>query len=672
MRPRPPFTKFSTVLLGFLALTLAVWLVVSLYDPGLGTQFVGHPMDPLSTTEYATVVSVLTEEGYVDGTALYPLITLKEPLKQDVLAWSPGDPVPRLAFAIIKKGPETFEAIVDTIAGKVLSWEQIKDVQAGLLPTVEWSLVQTIVRGNQAWQAAARKRGIENFRDVVCVPNPAGYFGVAEEEGRRLVKVVCYASAGAKNYWARPIEGLIAVVDLDERALVRLIDTGVVPIPDASVDLDEAAVGGLRVAPNPITILQPEGPTFHLSGQVVSWQKWQFHFRADARLGTVVSLVRYNDNGNTRSILYQGSLSEMFIPYMDPDVGWYFRTYLDAGENGIGRQAVVLQPGLDCPTNAVFFDAVFAHDSGEPYTQDNALCLFEHYTGDIAWRHYEAVNGENDVRPRTDLVLRSVSAIGNYDYIFDWVFRQDGTITVGVGATGVPQVKAVDVRSAADGENSPETAYGHLVAAHTVATNHDHFFSFRLDLDVDGQQNSFVYEQLKPEQLGPGSDRKSIWVLDTNTAQTEDVAKLVIDMQQPTLWRVINPNVLGQLGNPVSYQLEPRSNAISLLSSNDFPQRRAGFTGYHLWVTPYDAQERYAAGTYPNRSKGDDGLPTWTSSNRPIRNTDIVLWYTLGFHHAPRAEDWPVTPTIWNEFELRPFDFFQRNPALDMPNPEGD
>ena len=99
--------------------------------------------------------------------------------------------------------------------------------------------------------------------------------------------------------------------------------------------------------------------------------------------------------------------------------------------------------------------------------------------------------------------------------------------------------------------------------------------------------------------------------------------------------------------------------------------QRAGFTDHHIWVTPYDPQERYAAGTYPNQSAGDEGLPTWTSANRPIENTDLVLWYTLGFHHAPRAEDWPVTPTIWNECELRPFDFFDRNPALDLPVPGG-
>ena len=117
------------------------------------------------------------------------------------------------------------------------------------------------------------------------------------------------------------------------------------------------------------------------------WQKWRFQYRVDPRLGLVVSRVEYDDDAKVRSVMYQGSLSELFVPYMDPDVGWYFRTYLDAGEYGVGRLATSLEPNLDCPSHAFFADAVFADDWGEPYTQERAVCLFERYSGDIAWRH---------------------------------------------------------------------------------------------------------------------------------------------------------------------------------------------------------------------------------------------------------------------------------------------
>lgn len=651
----------SSLAAGLLAILIASWS-----GQGFAAEHARHPLDPLTAQEYSAVIAALKEENYVDEASLYPLITLDEPAKAEVLQWKPGEAVPRRAFVIVKKGPQTFEAVVDIPGNRVLSWTEIKGVEPSILLSEEWRLAQMIVRANPAWRAALRRRGIDNLGDVVCIPNTVGHYGIAEEEGR-LVKVVCYKSSGASNFWGRPIEGLIAIVDYNKGKVVKLIDTGIVPIPKAPVDFDEDSVGKLREPPNPISIIQPRGPSFKVDGHVVQWQKWEFHFRIDPRLGPVISTVRYNDNGKMRSILYQGSLSELFVPYMDPDVGWYFKTYMDAGEYGVGKLAARLQPGLDCPPNAVFFDAVFADDWGRPYTQERASCLFERYAGDIAWRHFEAVNGQTEVRRRTELVLRLISAIGNYDYIFDWVFRQDGTIKVAVGTSGVEQVKAVRSRSIADDKDGHDTAYGHMVAEHTVAINHDHFFCFRLDLDVDGQQNSFLDERLKTKRLGKESPRRSIWIVDTRTAATEQAAKLQLNIQKPALWRVINPNVVGPLGYPVSYQLRAKTNAISLLSRDDFPQRRAGFTNFHLWVTPYNPRERYAAGTYPNQSKGGDGLPRWTSANRPIENTDVVLWYTLGFHHVVRAEDWPVLPTTWREFELRPFDFFQRNPALDLP-----
>ena len=230
---------------------------------------------------------------------------------------------------------------------------------------------------------------------------------------------------------------------------------------------------------------------------------------------------------------------------MDPDVGWYFRTYLDAGEYGVGKLAAQLEPGLDCPASAVFFDAVFADDWGDPYTQERAACIFERDAGEVAWRHYEAVTGQTEVRKRTDLVLRLVATVGNYDYVFDWVFRQDGAIRVALGATGVEQVKAVTSRTIADDEDGRDRAYARMVAEHTVAINHDHFFSFRLDLDVDGPRNSFLHDRLEPMRLEEQGPRRSIWVVDSRVAAREQDAQLRIEIERPALWRVINPNVLG-------------------------------------------------------------------------------------------------------------------------------
>jgi len=91
------------------------------------------------------------------------------------------------------------------------------------------------------------------------------------------------------------------------------------------------------------------------------------------------------------------------------------------------------------------------------------------------------------------------------------------------------------------------------------------------------------------------------------------------------------------------------------------------FIDHHLWVTPQRDAERHAAGYRPTLSEPGMGLPEWTAADRPIRDRDIVVWHTIGMQYSPRSEDWPVMPTMWYGFELRPFDFFDRNPALDLP-----
>ena len=659
-RNAPGTAPYSAVTLG-LALVL-----LALGSQRLAAQPATHPLDPLTTEEYAAAVAVLKTANRIDAESRYPLITLHEPVKSGVLRWQAGTPLHREAFVIVKQGRQTFEAVVDLTGAKVASWREVAGVQPGVL-LEEWTAAQALVLAHPEVQAALRLRGFPNVEGVVCLPATVGYYGLAEEEGRRLFKVLCFDSRTTKNFWARPIEGLIVIVDINAREVVKLIDTGVVPIPNTPVDLDEPAVGARRAASAPLVIAPPQGPNFTLQGHEVEWQRWRFHVRVDPRLGPVISMVRYQDQDRWRSILYQGSVSEFFVPYMDPDLGWYFRTYMDVGEYGAGKLAAPLEPGLDCPPNAVLFDAIFADDKGVPYTQARAVCLFEREAGDVAWRHYEFVNGQSESRKARDLVLRFIAAVGNYDYLFDWVFRQNGSITVALGTSGIEQVKAVKSRTALDATAAADLAHGHLVAAHTLAVHHDHFFNFRLDLDVDGPQNSFRIDELTPQRLGQDSPRKSLWALVPKTLTSEQEAKLHIMMDKPALWRVINPNVQRALGYPVGYELVPGHTSMSLLSPEDSPQRRAAFTDYHLWVTPYHPAERYAGGMYPNQSRGDDGLPAWTRANRPIVNTDIVLWYTLGLHHVVRAEDWPVLPTVWHAFELRPFDFFDRNPALDLP-----
>jgi primary-amine oxidase len=640
-------------------LALLVTIVMS-----AGAQTPRHPLDGLTAPEYWTTYETLRASGKVDKKTRYTLVQLKEAPKEEVLAWKPGQPMRRESRVVVKQGPQTFEAVVDLVAKKLSSWNEVKGIQPNMPSEEETETgIDDAVKENADWQAAMRRRGYTDYGTVHCGGYGTGYFATPEEQGRRLLRLECTDSRGVWEGWGRPIEGLVIMWDANERKVLRVIDGGVVPVPQAPANFDLASVGPLRDMPTPITVQQPLGPSFRLDGQAVSWQKWNFHFRIDRRVGLVVTNVGYQDGGKLRSILYEGSLSEMFVPYMDPSEGWYAKSFFDAGEFADGFSSP-LEPGADCPENAVYFEQVYANFKGIPQLRSRAACLFEQSAGDIAWRHEGNLVESRKAR---DLVLRTIGTFGNYDYAFDWIFRQDGTICVRVAATGLDEVKGAKSRNADEDHDGKADMYGRFIAENTVGVNHDHYFSFRLDFDVDGTANSFVRDRLSVQRLPASSPRKSLWVAEPETAKTEQQAKLHMSMEQPEIWRVVNPNVKSPLGYPVGYELMPGENAMSLLVPEDYPQKRAGFTDYQLWVTPYRENERYAAGDYPMQSKGGDGLPAWTKANRGIENTDIVLWYTMGFHHVPHSEDWPVMPAMWREFELRPYNFFAHNPALDLP-----
>jgi primary-amine oxidase len=618
-----------------------------------------HPLDPLSADEIRSAVAALRAAGDIDAETRFPLIDLDEPEKAKVLAWRPGEPFARRAFIVARRGRRVYEGVVDLASRDVLRWQAIPDVQPSILED-EWMAARRITTTDPTWQAAMRKRGYTRFDQLYCAPFSAGYFADPAEAGRRLVKVACFdTSEPGNNVWSRPIEGLFAIVDLDEGRVIGIVDSGVVP-----VSRDPAAFAGTEAAAS----VPATSRDFALAGNEVRWKNWSFHFRMDRRVGPILSLVRYDDRGRERLVMYRGSISEMFVPYMDPDRGWSFRTYLDVGEYGFGLLSSPLTPGVDCPASAQFIDAVLPDETGEPEHVASRLCLFERDTTGPLWRHAEIVNGSYAGSPAKELVLRTIPAVGNYDYVIDWVLTEAGAIRIDVGATGIVEVKGVAARSLADPSAAQATAYGTLVAPGLTAVNHDHFLSFRLDMDVDGQDNMLVRRQLVPERLNTGDGRRSLWRVVDEDVRVEGALSGAMHSADEE-WRIVNPNLTNGLGQHPGFELHAEHSATSLLAPDDFPQRRAGFSAAPLWVTAYDPAELYAAGPYPNQSRGGDGLPAYAARRRPVANADIVLWCTMGFHHVPRPEDWPVMPTMWHSLSLLPDGFFDRNPALDTASP---
>ncbi len=650
---------------------IGLLLILSLLSKAQHPQ---HPMDPLNWQEHWTLLEVLDAQGKMDADTRFSMVNLQEPDKEMVWKWTPDQQPPRSAYALVRQKEKAYKAVVDLRARKITSWKELKDVQPNWLGEEFGSVIQA-VKDHPDFLAALKKRGIEDAKFIDCICIPPGYYGTDEDTGRRIGHVHCNDARGVRNVWTRGIEGLTAVVDMHKKEVLRVVDEGVVEVPEVSADYDQGSIGPPRKVSGPLYTTQPIGPGFKRQGHVIEWQKWRFHVRPDHRVGLVISAVTYQDGEDRRPILYQGHLSEIFVPYMDPAFAWYHRNFLDAGEFTAGGLTKPLMPGIDCPDHTMYLDALVTGDNGRPMTMPRMIGIFERESGDMSWRHHtDAKSGSPEGRVKRDLVVRAAAVLGNYDYIFDWVFQQDGSIRVGVGATGIAETKMVNqdnaLASLSPGRAAPEKAadaYGRFVDPNIVAVNHDHYFSYRLDLDIDGAANNLQLDRLVNKTLPADHPRRSVWVVDPKKVQKESEAKLTINYNRPTLWRMTSTTRRNHVGYPTSYQLMPGMNGNTLMSEDDYPRMRAGFINHHLWATPYNSDERYAAGEYPTLSSPGQGLPAWTRLDRRLDNQDVVLWYTIGMHHLVRAEDWPVMPVLWHEFELRPFDFFDENPAMDLP-----
>ncbi len=629
-------------------------------------EITSHPLEPLTESEITKAVTIVNLSGKVPLESLFPNVSLNEPPKEEVLKFKSGNTFRREAFVIVfdRGHSKTFEVIVDLNASKILSWKEKLGVQP-LITTEELNLVPQIVRQDLKWQKSMILRGIKNFESVMIDPWAPGTLGKNESPKIRWIRALSYMKENFKNGYARPIEGVVAIVNMNTKKVEQVLDFGKHPLPTETGDLDEKSIGQQRMAPKPLKILQPEGPSYTVNGHEVHWQKWNFRFSMQPRESLILYNVTYDDNGKSRPILYRASLGEMVVPYGDTDKNWTFRNAFDEGEYGIGRLADVMEQNNDAPENATFFDATFADDFGKPFTTHRAVALYER-DGGLLWRHFEFYSNSNDARRGRELVLSTIVTVGNYDYGFDWIFRQDGSLELQAKLTGIMLAKGVDLKSMDEIRKNHDSHSWHLVAPYVAAPHHQHFFNFRIDMDVDGQDNSVSELNVKSLAPGPKNEAANAFTIEEKTFHKEKEARRDLNMRTSRKW-IVNSNQKNSLGQNTGFVLVPGENSIPYINSKSMVRKRAGFIDHHFWVTPFVQSEMHAADEYPNQSTGAQGLSVWTEKNRSIENRDVVLWYTFGVTHIPRPEEWPVMSVTTAGFKLLPAAFFSKNPALDVP-----
>jgi primary-amine oxidase len=549
--------------------------------------------------------------------------------------------------------------VVDLSTGVLRRYEALPE---GVQPPImldEFGECEEAVRRSSVFRDAMKKRGIEDLGLVMIDAWSAGHYGnePPEDQGKRLVRALCWVrSEPLDNGYARPIENIVAVVDLNRKQLVRVEDYGVIPLPPHPGNWAREYIKEIRTDLKPVEVSQPEGASFTAQGQEVTWQKWSLRIGFNPREGLVLHTVNYDG----RPVLYRASIAEMIVPYADPKASSYHKNVFDMGEYGVGMMANSLTLGCDCLGTIRYFDVHGTDSRGRVVTIKRAICLHEEDAG-ILWRHTDWRTNQSEVRRSRRLAVSMIATVGNYDYGFYWYLYQDGTIQMEVKLTGIMNTTAL--------KPGEPARYGTEVAPQLNAPYHQHYFNARLDFAVEGEENAVQEVNTRSAPPDPENPFHGGFFAEMTPLLKESEARRNTNPGSARFWRVVNSRRKNSMGQPVAYRLCPGETSLPFALPDAPLLKRAAFLTRNLWVTPFDSAERFPAGDYPNQNPGSGGLPNWTKADRDLADRDVVLWYTFGQTHIPRLEDWPVMPVSSVGFMLRPDGFFDRNPALDLPSP---
>ena len=625
-----------------------------------------HPLDPLSADEIRRVTALVRAERPDVERWRFGCVELVEPAKASLADGSPAPARRGRAVVWDREGDGVEEVTVDLGSDTVTATHRRPGVQGNFV-AAEYQACDAYLRGHPDVIAALAQRGIDDL-DLVLFDMWA-YGGLLVPDGYRDRRVgwcdVWLRSSPHGNPYAQFVSGLRPIVDVNRMELIELQDVGDRGRPAVMGEYVPALVPGqtLRDDLRPYEVTQPQGASFTLEGNELSWQRWRMRIGFNYREGLTLHQVGYEDPtpptppARRRPVAHRLSFAEMVVPYRDPSREHAARTAFDIGEWGLGYMTESLELGCDCLGEIRYLDATLADAAGEPYTIPNAICIHEEDAGPL-WKHVDDRAGA-EVRRMRRLVVSFQATVANYEYLIYWRFHQDGSIECEVRATGI----MVTTTLAPD---SPRPRHGTMVDDRTYAPFHQHFIVARLDLDVDGEANTVMEVDTEALAIDDENPYGLALVQRVTPVRSEAESARDYDWSTQRSWKVVNPQRLNAHGDPVAYKLVPGAAIPSMFDPASPVIARAPVIDHPLWVTRHAEDERWPAGEYPVQSHGEDGIATWIAADRPLQDTDVVLWYVFGIHHITRPEDWPVMPVDTVSFWLKPFGFFDRNPALDV------
>ncbi|XP_053715552.1 amiloride-sensitive amine oxidase [copper-containing] [Synchiropus splendidus] len=454
------------------------------------------------------------------------------------------------------------------------------------------------------------------------------------------------------------------VEELVEKYELGVVEKSILPEHDDSDLFSTYIPRGHSNTPTNIhgpKLVEPAGPRYHIDGNFVEYAGWSFAYRVRSSAGLQVFDVRFNGE----RIAYEISLQEAIAFYAGDTPAAMQTKYIDAGWL-MGASSFELAPGIDCPEIATFVDLYHHYDTDKPIRFKNALCIFEMNTAMPLRRHFNSdfSGGYNFFGglENTVLVLRTTSTVYNYDYIWDFLFYQNGVMEVKVSATGYIHATFFTPNG---------IQYGSKVYDYVLGNLHTHLIHYKVDLDIIGRDNSFQSMDLKyvnftnpwsPEHFVVQS--KMSWT----EHKTERSAAFRFDKKFPRYVHFYNPNEKNKWGHQRGYRIQLNSHADSVLPRGWKEENGINWSRYRLAVTRHKDSEGSSSSIYTQNDPWEPvvSFEDYIRNNEDIVNKDLVAWVTVGFLHVPHSEDIPNTATPGNAvgFFLRPFNFFNEDPSL--------
>jgi len=664
----------------FLSAFRSVWSTGS--DPTPAT----HSLHSLTPSEILRASSIVKDKFSSDASLRFVAITLAEPKKAE------GNSVKtNRAAEVLVLDPKTglaTELTVNLLDDSIAKTMQLPSGVQPMFTPDDCFLAEQIVKESDVVKKALKERyGITDMSKIAADP---WSIHLADENDRkmthpenptdpalRLVQTFLYqrmSGAGLEdNHYAHPID-IVPVVDLNTQTVIKIdgLEREPPKIPELSVNYHRNLLKTNSylqsqwrgTALKALDITQPDGPSFSVSdGNLVKWQNWNLRVGFNYREGLVLHEVSFDG----RPVMNRGSLVEMAVPYGDPNPPYQRKCAFDVGDYGLGYCANSLELGCDCLGHIHYFDAVLNDSKGNPKTIKKAICMHEEDDG-ILWKHVEFRNGHNEARRSRELVISSIATVVNYEYLFYWRLKLDGTIDFEIRLSGE---LSTNLPSAS--ENPEKPGHGILVAPGVNSQVHQHMFCARLDMAVDGTKNTVSEIDVLPEPVSERNPYGNAFGAVETVLKSESEGVRMYDATKARAWKISNAEgkVNPITGKPVSYKLIPFTRGAAqpaLLTNNEIctVNHKGAFANAHLWVTPYAVDERYPSGEYTPQSQEVDGLPKWMIANRKIEGEDVVLWHAFGVTHIPRVEDFPVMPCETTGFTLKPDGFFSGNPTIDI------